>query len=241
MEIDIQALLEYFDTKKSTDYGDTTAAIAVVGEDLGAALFKNYCEKERESTVEIIDPNMAIPTEGKKKGRRLDRWIYEEAKDKSILYQTEIKSWCSRAIGGIDVPMDLSNEDLLLKTTRNWERSVLNLEDKAVNGLNKVLVEMPTDTRLRRLGITGPYEKEPLVIFWDARSPSGNTGCFSRFDVKSKEHHFDYCWVFSCSLYLRSLYGKGITEISVEIPNADRRLKELARIFKLESIVAETR
>ena len=231
MKLNIRKLLEYFDIKESTDYGDATAVISVVGEDLGSALFKHYRENENKSEVKIIDPNEEIPTEGKKIGRRLDRWIIEKSKNKQILYQTEIKSWCSRAIGGISIPIKISDGDFLEKVKYNWNRDIKNWIDIEVNGLNKVLLEMPTDKKLERLGIKNPYDKKPLLIFWDARSPSGRSDCFSQYSVETKYHYYDYCLVFSCSLYLRFLYGKGETEIFVEMPNAERRIEDLNHLF----------
>lgn len=233
MKLNIRELLEYFDTKDSTDYGDTTATIAVVGEDLGASLFKHYCENERNSDVEIIDANEEIPTGGKKKGKRLDRWILEKTGTNQTLYQTEIKSWCSRAIGGVTIPIDISKDELLKLTMRNWNRDVSLLNEENINGLNKVLVDMPTDSRLERLGIKKPYDKEPLLILWDARSSDGSLFCFSRYYTKEKHFDYNYCWVFSCSLYLRQMHDKGLKDLHVEVPNAERRIKDLTRIFKI--------
>lgn len=115
MRLNIKELLEYFDLRGATDYGDTTATISVVGEDLGASLFRHYCQKVRGTKVEIYDPNKEIPTEGKRMGRRLDRWVIERKNDTQVLYQVEIKSWCSRAIGGIDIPVKVTDGELLEK------------------------------------------------------------------------------------------------------------------------------
>src|SRR5689334_13747354 len=54
VQVSIKELLKYFDIKESSDYGDTTAAIAVVGEDLGAALFQHYCKHERGSKALVF-------------------------------------------------------------------------------------------------------------------------------------------------------------------------------------------
>ncbi len=230
MKLYIKELLEYFDIKKSTGYGDTTAAISVVGEDLGAALFKHYCEKERGSNVQIIDANKEIPVLGTIRGRRLDRWIIEKTKDKQTLFQTEIKSWCSRSMGGLDVPVDISERDLLEKTNRNWVKDVLELNDSDENGLNKVLIKMRKNNR----DIDDPYTQEPLLIFWDVRCPSSKITSFSRYNMEKKHFDYDYCWIFSCSLYLRELYKKGVKDFDVDIPNAERRLTNLFRIFKIK-------
>ena len=231
MQVNIKELLTYFDIEESSDYGDTTAAIAVVGEDLGAALFQHYCKHVRGSEAQVIDANEEIPTTGKKKGPRLDRWILEQVGEKQILYQSEIKSWCARAIGGSNVSLNISDEELLQATRRNWNNVHKSLNNKEINGVNKVLVEMKNDDRL---GIEGRYKKEPLLIFWDARSPSNRAACLGRLKLKKPYFDYDYCWVFSCSLYLRYLCRKGVRKLSLAIPNAKRRLNDLNRLFMVK-------
>lgn len=233
MRINIKKIIEYFDLKESSDYGDTTAIISVVGEDFGAALFKDYCKNQRKSKVEIINPNEEIPTEGTMPGRRLDRWILEESSKDKILYQTEIKSWCSRAIGGINVPFGISEKELMEKIKKNWGRAMPLMEDRNINGLNKVLVEMPTDKKLKRLGVEEPYIKKPLLIFWEVINPDGKNTCFSKYNTNNKNKHFKDCFIFSCSLYLRQLYSNGTKDLSLDIPNAERRIKSLNNLFKV--------
>ncbi len=230
MKINIKELLEYFDLKESTNYGDTTAAISVVGEDLCAAIFKHYCEQERGSKVDIIDPNEHIPVQMKKIGRRLDRWILEKRVEGNILYQTEIKNWCSRAIGGVNVPLD-SNGGMLGELSEiNWLHHISDMESKIGNGVNKVFVDMVSGKNLKLIDM---YSKEPLLIFWDSRKPKKEKTFFFKYNVPEKYFYYNYCWVFSCSLYLRHLYKGGSFEIIVDMANAERRLKQLNQIFKI--------
>ena len=231
MKLIIRDLLEYFDIKEATEYGDATATISIVGEDLGAGLFKHYIENQNANSVNVYSPNDAIPTEGKRTGKHLDRWILVENGNERTLYQTEIKSWCSRAIGGMTIPVEIANEDLATKMQRNWNSHIKLLNDSNINGLNKVLLEMPTDKKLK---IEGKYNKEPLIIFWDARSPNKIQDFFNLYNVESLKLHFDHCYTFSCSLYLRYLYHNGARDIEIEMPNAERRLKDLSRIFKIQ-------
>jgi len=229
MKINIKELLEYFDIKESTDYGDTTAAISVAGEDLCAAIFQHYCELERGSKVDIIDSNEHIPVQMKKIGRRLDRWIIEKRAKSIILYQTEIKNWCSRAIGGVNIPLDVNEAILEELAEKNWLHHISEIESKKGNGINKVFVDMVSDIRLK---ITGSYKKEPLLLFWDARKPKGVKGFFFKYNLPKKHFDYSYCWVFSCSLYLRHLYKGGKSIININMPNVSRRLKQLNQIFK---------
>lgn len=229
MKINIKELLEYFDIKETTDYGDTTATISVVGEDLCASIFKHYCELKRGSRVSIVDSNQHIPVQMKKIGRRLDRWILEKRKTKNVLYQTEIKNWCSRAIGGVNVPPDANQEMLDELAEINWLHHLSEITSKDGNGVNKVFVEMVND---KKLGFVNSYVKEPLLIFWDARKPKKERDYFFKYHLPKKYFDYDYSWVFSCSLYLRHLYNEGRLEILIDMPNVARRLKQLNQIFK---------
>ncbi|OGF66497.1 hypothetical protein A3I27_00695 [Candidatus Giovannonibacteria bacterium RIFCSPLOWO2_02_FULL_43_11b] len=228
MKLNIKELLSYFDLRESTSNGDTTATIAVVGEDLGAGLFKHYCEYERRSSVKIFD---AIPTTMQRVGRQLDRWILEKIGNKEILYQAEIKNWCARAIGGIDIPLVVPDKTLAALAKRNWDRDTNKITSREANGLNKVFINMTNDTLLN---IQNSYQKEPLLIFWEARNPKKHLGYFYKYKLPKKTFYYDYCWVFSCSLYLRNLYKNGERKVSIEMPNAGRRLKELNRLFKVK-------
>jgi len=228
MNIDIDRLITYFDLKSSTDYGDTTATISVVGEDLCAGIFSHYCQTQRESNAEILDPNKWIPTTLKKVGRRLDRWILETKDEESILYQTEIKNWCSRAIGGVEIPLDVGAEELNRLAEVNWNHHIVELESPEPNGLNKVLVDMISD---KNLGINMVYKKEPLLLLWHATKPLDKTGCFFNYQLPVKHFDYGHVMVFSCSLYLRRLLADGVAQITVDLLNVKRRLQQLNRLF----------
>lgn len=227
--IKIEELLGYFDLKSSTNYGDTTAIISVVGEDLCTAIFQQYCEQQRQSSIEIIDSNLHIPTTMKKIGRRLDRWIIETKDQAKILYQAEIKNWCARAIGGLDVPIIISTEELEELANTNWLRHKEMLENKESNGVNKVLVDMVSSQRLE---LDKETKKEPLIIFWEATKPKGEKDFFFRHNLTEVYFDFDYTLVFSCSLYLHHLLALGQTDISLTMPNALRRIGQLNNLFK---------
>lgn len=236
MKINIKELLEYFDIKETTDYGDTTATISVVGEDLCAAIFKHYCELERGSKVVIVDPNQHIPVQMKKIGRRLDRWIMEIRGAGNIFYQSEIKNWCSRAICGVNVPLDVDGKRLDGLAEHNWLHHLPDFQSNEGNGINKVLVEMLNDKKVindRKLELPGSYKKEPLLILWNVAKPKTEKTFFFKFNLPEKHFDYDYCWIFSCSLYMRNLYKRGTVGMQIDMPNVTRRLKQLNQIFKL--------
>ena len=133
MKLSIKELLDFFDVKKDDIRHDISSVIGVVGEDLGAALFKRYCEETLGKKVTIS----SFPVvSGKMKGPRLDRWIYiEQSKNKFTAYQTEIKNWSAYAIGARKVGTDPKTiPDIGLK---NWEERIKRLQHKDKNGKRK--------------------------------------------------------------------------------------------------------
>ena len=72
-----------------------------------------------------------------------------------------------------------------------------------------------------------------LLILWNVAKPKGEKAFFFKFTFPEKHFDYDYCWIFSCSLYLRHIYKEGTSEIQVDMPNVDRRLKQLNQIFKV--------
>ena len=80
MKLNTKELLDFFDNKKDDIRHDISSVIGVVGEDLGAALFKRYYEETFGKKVNI-SPFPVLS--GTMKGPRLDRWIYvEQSKNK---------------------------------------------------------------------------------------------------------------------------------------------------------------
>lgn len=228
MKINIKNLIEYFDLKESTKYGDATATISLAGEDLCAAIFKHYRENVSGKKIKIIDSNIEIPTTMKKKGRRLDRWIVEEGGPKHILYQTEIKNWCSRAIGGINIPINIKQIELDKLSDKNWNSTKKDIDAKLENYINKVFINMVSDKRIR---FNNKYEKCPLLLFWDARKPIKSKSFFHKYKVPKKYFFYDYCMAFSCSLYLRSLLKERKRKIDLDMPNVERRMERMIQLF----------
>jgi len=215
-KINIKNLIEYFDIKDNSEPGDINAIIAVLGEDLGAAVFQHY--QEGNGRVVVVE---RAPKTGKLKGPRLDRWI----KVGNKWYQAEIKNWSSRAVGGLEIPISTSGKEIISFAARNWERIVGDIESKKLNGVNKVLVRMNNSPREGSV--------IPLLIFWETLNAYGQDNFFFKFGVK-KFFDFEYVWVFSVSLYLRSLLRKK-KEIHLEMPNAARRIGQLKKVFKTPS------
>ena len=229
-KLDIKNLLEYFDLRESTEKGDTTSVISVAGEDLNSAIFRSFREEEFKAKIKVFDDT---PTLGKKKGKHLDRWIFEEKGKIKVLYQAEIKNWGARALGGSDVPLDVGAGELSELIKKHWNH-FSDIDKKEVNGINKVFVKMD-DYKVRKIIGKRKCTRVPLLIIWEVVHPKGKNKYFYRYKVNVNKKYFDfgYCDIFSCSLYLRCLRAKKIKKIEVEMPNVRRRLLDMNRLFPI--------
>lgn len=209
MQVVVKELLKFFDVKTKENSGHATALVAVFGEELGAGLFCHYKENVEGRHTEIVS---AKCTTGKKKGRRLDRWIREERENESVLYQVEIKNWSAHAIGGRNLRLDADRAETAEYKRRAWSDE---WRDGAFRkrSAGKVLVPMSPPEDYEGLKV------EPLVCYWMAMHPGGKDAPF--FRVTPATGTFDAVWVFSMSAYLRTLTC-GCIEIPM--PDTEKRL-----------------
>src|ERR1700676_5247450 len=142
MKLNVKELLDFFDNKRDDVRHDISSVIGVVGEDLGAALFKRYYEETFGKKVTVSPfPVLGVIKNGTKKAPRLDRWIYvEQSKNKFTTYQTEIKNWSAYAIGARKVAIDLKIIPAI--GLLNWQDRFKNLKRRDKNGENKVFYPM---------------------------------------------------------------------------------------------------
>jgi hypothetical protein len=108
MEINIRQVLEFFDEEPEYGRGHTSGIVGIIGEDLNASVFKRFMEAKGVK-AEILEDSV---TTHKKKGQRLDRWIYVNENGLETLYQCEIKNWSSWAIGGRRLNVDASEDEI---------------------------------------------------------------------------------------------------------------------------------
>lgn len=228
MKIDIKQTLEFFDGKHENDRGHASGVVGIIGEDLNAACFKHYMEDERAIVI-VLDSSV---TTGKKKGKRLDRWIYVKKEKTETLYQSEIKNWSSWAIGGKRLPVDATDEEVLEATQHYWlhEKKINYNGDDHPNGVTKVLVPMKVPKEYERKNV----RVEPLLIYWMPISNTEKADAFFSVPVSEitdkVKTRFEKLNIFSTSLYLRELLKKGIRRVELDIPNVEGRMKVLGRI-----------
>ena len=99
MNLNLRNLLTFLDDPKKGDNRHSSAITGVIGEDLNAATFAHYLEKDGVWKATVSTDST---TPGTRRGKRLDRWIQARNKNTSekILYQCEIKNWAASVIAG---------------------------------------------------------------------------------------------------------------------------------------------
>jgi hypothetical protein len=222
MKLNTKELLDFFDNKKDDIRHDISSVIGVVGEDLGAALFKRYYEETFGKKV-TISPSPVVS--GTMKGPRLDRWIYIEQSNNSFTaYQTEIKNWSAYAIGARKVGTDTKAIPAI--GFLNWQNRIKLLEHKDKNKENKVFYPMK-----KPIDFPSKTNPESLMIYWFVLSKDGkslNPFFQVNMHIKGKIRKLN---VFSMSSYLRSIKKK---EISLDMPSAEKRIKLLSKYFPIK-------
>lgn len=218
-ELNLPALIDFYDRKVPESEGHATAINAVMGEEFASALFLDYAARNH------LNPSIVseICTQGTQKGKRLDRWIQIIENGKVVHFQTEIKNWSAHAFSGKKIPIIESEENLVPYRIARW-----GIQFDSDNGslrqepAKKVLIKMKA--------INPEAEVRPLIIFWDAMHPEGKPESF--FNVKVKDSPFEVLWVFSMSTYVRNLISQGIHEVKAEMPSVTDRLNWLNVLYK---------
>ena len=213
LRVNRRELIRFYDTVNEKSRGHATALTAIAGEDLGAGLLKLYLEDSQKAGVEIL-PN--TPTQQTKTGVRLDRWLVVNQGNTKFLLQTEIKNWCAHSFGGLQLPVDCPEDDLIAFRIRQWQ--VIKNKWLPLDNVRKVLVPMipPVDLPV-----------EPALIVWPAANPLGTSEPWFAHDLVGNSP-FRRLWVFSMSNYLRSLTRD---VLSIEMPHTAARMMWLRSFF----------
>lgn len=218
-ELNLPALIDFYDRKVPESEGHATAINAVMGEEFASALFLDYAARNH------LNPSIVseICTQGTQKGKRLDRWIQIIENGKVVHFQTEIKNWSAHSFSGKKNPINESEEYLAPHRVARW-RIQFDSESESIrqDAAKKVLIKMKA--------IDQKAEIRPLIIFWDTMHPDGKPEPF--FKVRVRDSSFNYLWVFSMSTYVRNLISQGIHEVKVEMPSVTDRLNWLNVLYK---------
>ncbi len=213
--VNVCELIRFFDEKPAGSVGHATAVVAVLGEDLGAALLIDHFTRQGHAARLHAGPVTTGP-----KGPRLDRWLEVGAPDEPVLYQVEIKNYSAHAIGGKVFPWNASPEEGTKHRIERWRHFWDDTEHSFRWGaLRKVLVKMNPPRPLQHCTLA------PLICFWDAMHPHGEPAWF--FTVQARGGDFPRVNVFSMSSYLRSLEQE---QLALEMPNVTARFRWLGAI-----------
>ena len=237
--IDVRETLAFFDEVGAGSRGHVSSVVAVLGEDLGAALLQRCLLETRGVSTRVLmrDGRPLTPTTGERKGRRLDRWLLGTGADGGrTLFQVEIKNWSATAIGHGALALDADDDARSAFGARSWARYWSEAEGAfAGEHIGKVLHKMslpPHDVGSdgRRVKFTpplSPSEVVPVVCFWSAVRCSEGMDALAEFRLPAAVGDFDRLLVFSMSNYLRGV-GEGTLEL--EMPSAARRIGWLNRL-----------
>ena len=228
MKLNIQKTIKLFDEKIPENGGHISGIIGLFGEELLIQIFAHYL-KAIEYEVSIYNE---IPKTGNLKGSRLDAWIECKKGNQRFLYQTEVKNWSAYAVGGKSVPLNI-DEKKLRKQSRDRHDQQFNehFQKSQKTIVNKVLIPMmpPKNANVKIA--------KPVVIYWWPISQDG-TNPFMRFRPNKKllkklksPSNFRQVFVFSASLYLRSLHKKEIKYLSLDLSKTEKRQALIRKIL----------
>jgi len=217
IRLDIEKLLSFLDNPKPEDAHNASSIVGVIGEDLAAGAYMHYYRNTRRVLHDVS------VTEGKKRGKWLDRWFVDDTS--KTLYQCEIKSWSASAIGGHRLALDASPEEVKRIGVLNMRGLAKNfVSEVQPNHVTKVLQKMrlPDGTEY------SSYTVLPLLIVWMCvADDTSEISPILQLQNVPCGLHFNTLEVFSVSLYLRSLYAKGIREIDIDAPSMQNRINTL--------------
>jgi len=228
MKLNIKELLDFFDDKKDSEKGDANALMAVMGEDLNAAVYKHF----RNNKVEILHDESVLA--GGKGGKWLDRWVVD--KENKKIFQCEIKNWGATALGGKKLSSDANDENTKKVAKHHWGRELNNNFSETKehpNGVTKALLAMRKPKGYEK------YKVESLLIYWmPITSDPNGLNPLSKLPVTYLHSviktDFNELTIFSVSLYLRQLYkkGKGKKVVDLDMPHFKHRMDILTRLNK---------
>lgn len=213
MNLHIKELLTFYDEKDNINRKHASAITGMIGEDFAIAIFCHYLSSLGKKVRCLDEPC----TEGKKKGKWLDKWLLVESNHEEWLYQAEVKNWSAHSIGGEHLALNATKEELSKFKQKKW-KSQWDEDKKCFSHeqVKKVLSVMRSPLASKRV--------VPLIIYWFAIHPDGADDCFFEIETKGTFNHAE---VFSISAYLRSLT---METIQVEMPRVEERFRILQKL-----------
>lgn len=223
LRIRVRDILAFFDTKPEGSATHVSSLVAIMGEDLGAALFCEHLARTGIGTARVLSKS---PTPGTKTGKRLDRWFLVKWSDgRETLLQAEIKNWSAQAIGGRVLALDPSESDNAAFRLNRWD----NQWDASRGSFRHENVGKVFGRMQRPAGIDSQVQIEPLAIYWFALHPQGQSETYFEHPAPS-DSGFERIWFFSMSSFLRSVSDE---TLELDMPNAIARISWLNRLVEI--------
>jgi len=214
MRVDVRELITFYDEDiEARPHANAIKTLA--GEELGLAILMEYFRRKGDQ-VQLLDE---LCTTGKRRGVRLDGWLRVRNERETVDYQVEVKNWSFHSLGGRQLPLACTAEELGEFKRRTWNDYWMDGRFREPE-LDKVLTAMRP--------APGADRREPLACLWVALHPEGRDEAFFPYPVVGCD--FERVWIFSVSGFLRSLRE---TTLDIDLPIASRRLHRLQRIFSL--------
>lgn len=219
MQLNINAAIRFYDEVSSINSKHASSITGLIGEDIALNVFRHYA-RSQDWDVTVLD---APCTEGKRKGKWLDKWLVVARDSPPCLYQVEIKNWSAHSLGGKHLAHNSSPEEIALYKQQRW-RGLWDQANERFYGdyLNKVLSPMQPPLAQAHLPV------EPLLILWFAIHPFGLNEPF--FTMKA-QGAFARVHVFSVSAYLRAL---NVDTIQLDVPRIEERMYILQTLLPQE-------
>ena len=215
MRVSCKELVRFFDEKTGDNGRDSSAINGVAGEDLGLALLQHYFSQQ-DCAVE----QLAKPVRNAGGGTWLDGWLKVTGKNEGFLYQVEIKNWTAHSKNGRPAPLNAAQDDLRKIARKHWN-SIWDEQSRHFKAKEaRKCLEKKTSPE-------ADLETRPIICFWWPVSAGDDVS--PMFEVEAASPDFSRLWVFSMSLYLRSLQSE---HVSLELPRVERRMARLNQFFQ---------
>ena len=223
LKSDICQLLTFLDEKPSQSRHHATSIVAILGEDLGVALFREYLREGDLGSIATVDKPV---TTGSQRGPRLDRWLdVRWSNGDQTLFQCEIKNWSAHAIGGKRLSARANQTEQSDFARARWRDEW----DEDQGCFKKSQVQKALTKMRPPKGYEGVHI-EPLVIYWVVIHPEGfSQPCFRH---PAKKGDFKRVTVFSMSAYLRNVLKEGTGRLTLNMPQAAARIDWLNRLVQ---------
>jgi len=237
VRVGLHDLIRVFDEHNVLYKGHTTPIIGFIGEDLNAAIFTHYLANREGSKNARVLPYPVNTGQKRVRGRELDRWI----KSDKVLYQTEIKNWCSFMLPSYKLLVGATDQERGKLAKEKWEVELKKhyRGSEEFGMVSKVLLVMkiPKDL-IKKYKVV-----KPLIIHWMPISNKKMRPFFScsveKLGMSTKlmrqvPKSFTKINYFSCSLYIRELIDEGKKNINLSLPNVGIRMEILKKLINLK-------